>query len=129
VGYSKPQDISHEKATSKLASRLASLQIDQKPPTDTSRQRKFILTHIQRLSPASDRRSECEHHRRSSTFNCVFAHTDPCSRAGIFHCKSLEVKKMCPDGNTPRAIGTGIADEMRRGGGAVMGLALWVERQ
>src|SRR4029077_6400828 len=96
----KPQDVSNQKAASELASRLASFQIAQKPPTHTRRQCKFILTHIQRFSPAPDGRSEHERHVRNSTFNCVFAHIVSCSRTGIFHCKSLEIKKMCPNGNT-----------------------------
>src|SRR5712692_3957745 len=72
VNSREAQGFGHEEASPELTGRLAGLELDQEPAADPRGQSKLILAHLQRLSPASDHRSERRRGPRGSLVNRVF---------------------------------------------------------
>src|SRR5262249_32692425 len=65
----------------------AGFQVDQKSASDAGRQRKLILTHLQRFAPAADERAEGQSRFRGAAVDRAFV---------IVHVPSLA---MFPNGN------------------------------
>src|SRR6266481_6974726 len=101
VDRRETEGFGHEETSPELTGRLAGLELDQEPAADPRRQRKLILAHLQRLSPASDHRSKRRRRPRGSLVNRVFIalHGSARVRSRIFHSNHSKVKEMYPSGN------------------------------